>query len=359
MSGRDLAPSQYNSKNEGIPYMTGASNFYENTLLINRWTKNPVTISHKGDLLITCKGTIGTMAYNNIGDIHIARQIMSIKTNIVNIEYVSAFLSLYVFDLKKIAKSIIPGISREDLLTAIIPIPPLTEQKRIVDALKITLPVVEKFGKSQDALDLLNNELKAKLQKSILQEAIQGKLVEQDPNDEPAAKLLERIREEKQELVKQGKLKKSELNDSVIFKSEDNKYYEKIGNETKDISDEIPFDIPENWIWSRMKNCCLMIFSGKSPSYSKSPTKCIIIGQQANQWNKIDMRYIKYGTYKYAESVKDFEFLQEGDVLLNSLGNGTLGRCGIFVNIKERILTDGHLFVFRTNNNITAKFILP
>jgi len=250
------------------------------------------------------------------------------------------------------------NLSRSKLMECFIPIPPLTEQQRIVAKLEEVLPIVEKYGKSQDDIDLLNNELKARLQKSVLQEAIQGKLVEQDPTDEPAARLLERIHTEKQELVKQGKLKKSELNDSVIFKGEDNKYYEQIGNVTKDISEEIPFEIPENWVWCRMKNCCLKIFSGKSPSYSKSPTKCIIIGQQANQWNNIDLKFVKYGTDKYAESVNDFEYLQEGDVLLNSLGNGTLGRCGIFNNIKERILTDGHLFVFRTNNNATAKFIL-
>lgn len=125
-----------------------------------------------------------------------------------------------------------------------------------------------------------------------------------------------------------------------------------------DISNEIPFDIPNSWVWTRLSQCCLRIFSGKSPSYSKTPTKHIIIGQQANQWNKIDVQYIKYGTDDYADKIDDYQYLIEGDVLLNSLGNGTLGRCGIFENISKKVLTDGHLFVFRTINMYLSKYIL-
>ena len=101
-----------------------------------------------------------------------------------------------------------------------------------------------------------------------------------------------------------------------------------------------------------------MIFSGKSPTYSKIPTKHIIIGQQANQWNGIDMNYVKYGTDEYAKNIDECQYLRDGDVLLNSLGNGTLGRCGIFEKIKEKVLTDGHLFVFRTIHKTISRYIL-
>ena len=141
LSGRDLAPQDYNENNNGIPYITGASNFENNSLLINRWTSKPVTISKYGDLLITCKGTIGTMAFNKIGDIHIARQVMAISPYITDIKYIMYFLMRIVYELDKKAKSIIPGISREDILTASFPLPPLAEQHRIVAKIE------ELFGK--------------------------------------------------------------------------------------------------------------------------------------------------------------------------------------------------------------------
>lgn len=138
-SGRDLEPNYYNDQRKGVPYITGASNIQNGHVTINRWTATPISISHKGDLLITCKGTIGTMAYNDIGDIHIARQIMSIKTKDIFLKYVKIFLETYVSVLKTYAKSFIPGINREDILNAIIPIPPYNEQIRICNQTKIML----------------------------------------------------------------------------------------------------------------------------------------------------------------------------------------------------------------------------
>lgn len=136
LSGRDLAPEEYNENGNGIPYITGASNFIENGLLINRWTPKPVSISHLNDLLITCKGTIGTMAFNNIGDIHIARQVMAISSPYVDMHFIKYFLMNIVFLLQKNAKSMIPGISRDDILKALVPIPPLAEQHRIVQRIE-------------------------------------------------------------------------------------------------------------------------------------------------------------------------------------------------------------------------------
>ena len=132
LSGRDLEPDRYNESQSGIPYMTGASNFDGNTLMVNRWTQTPITVSKIGDLLITCKGTIGTMAINDVGDIHIARQIMAISSS-VNIDFIRIFLSNSLQTLTKKAKSMIPGISRKDITEMLIPIPPLKEQERIVD----------------------------------------------------------------------------------------------------------------------------------------------------------------------------------------------------------------------------------
>ena len=252
LSGRDLEPYHYNSDGIGIPYMTGASNFCHEELIVNRWTEVPVTVSHIGDLLITCKGTIGTMVFNNIGDIHIARQIMGISSSYVSLKYIKLCLEIHVAELQKAARSIIPGISRDDMLYAIIPLPPIEEQHRIVSKIREVLTYVERYTHSQTALHLLNESIKPLLRKSILQEAIQGKLVPQIESEGTANELLEQIQAEKQKLVKEGKLKKSALIDSIIYKGDDNKYFEKVGKTEQDITDEIPFEIPDDWEWCRI-----------------------------------------------------------------------------------------------------------
>ena len=132
LSGRDLEPSRYNDLHHGIPYITGASNFVNSDLLVNRWTDSPITISDKGDLLLTCKGTIGSMAFNNIGQIHITRQVMAITSFGIDLKYIKCFLQSNLSILEKNANSIIPGISRNTLLDMLFPLPPIKEQQRIV-----------------------------------------------------------------------------------------------------------------------------------------------------------------------------------------------------------------------------------
>ena len=132
LSGRDLEPSQYNDLHHGIPYITGASNFVNSNLIINRWTEAPITISNKGDLLLTCKGTIGSMAFNDIGQIHIARQVMAITSYGIDLKYSKCFLQSNLSILEKNANSMIPGISRSTLLGMLFPLPPFKEQQRIV-----------------------------------------------------------------------------------------------------------------------------------------------------------------------------------------------------------------------------------
>ena len=133
LSGRDLAPNQYNDNKVGIPYITGASNFVNGKVSLVRWTPEPQVITNCGDLLITCKGTIGEMAINDFGRAHIARQIMAIK-NIYNLNanYLSLCLQFYIESIKLAAKGLIPGISREDILNIILPIPPEEYQVKVV-----------------------------------------------------------------------------------------------------------------------------------------------------------------------------------------------------------------------------------
>ena len=134
------------------------------------------------------------------------------------------------------------------------PLPPLAEQERIVDKIGLVMPIIDKYSKSQELLDKMNVELNECLKKSVLQEAIQGKLVPQIAEEGTAQELLEQIKAEKQKLVKEGKLKKSALTTSTIFRGDDNKYYEQIGKKCLDITEQIPFEIPSNWEWCRVRN---------------------------------------------------------------------------------------------------------
>ena len=169
-----------------------------------------------------------------------------------------------------------PSLSMETIRKLLIPIPSLREQKRISLKLSEAVPLVEKYSKVQEEQNQLNAEIQNLLKKSILQEAIQGKLVPQIAEEGTAPELLEQIRQEKQKLVKDGKLKKSALIDSIIYKSDDNKYYERIGDKSIDITEEIPLDLPDSWTWVRFGQYVKMSI-GKTPP--RSDTKYWANGQ--------------------------------------------------------------------------------
>ena len=145
-----------------------------------------------------------------------------------------------------------PGLAVSKIIECLIPVPPRSEQNRIVAKIRLLIPCLERFQYAQDKLDTLNEDINNRLKKSILQEAIQGHLTPQNPSDEPVSVLLYRIKEEKKRLLKDGKIKQRDLAESVIYKAEDNKYYEKTNGKTLEISEEIPFDLPESWCWCRL-----------------------------------------------------------------------------------------------------------
>lgn len=289
------------------------------------------------------------MSFNDIGDIHIARQIMGISSLYVNLQYVKLFLEIYVVELQKAARSIIPGISRDDILSAILPLPPTKEQKRIVDKINEILPIVKRYSIYQIQQDELNSKIKSLLRKSILQEAIQGKLIPQDPNDEPASVLLQHIKEEKLRLVKEGKLKKKDVIDSIIFKGDDNKYFEKKGNEIICLDEEIPFAIPDTWVWVRLDDICEYIQRGKSPKYSPIK-KYPVIAQKCNQWSGFSIDKAQFIVPETISSYGEERKLQDRDLLWNSTGLGTLGRMAIYytkLNPYELAVADSHVTVIR------------
>ena len=224
LSGRDLTPSEYSDEPIGVPYITGASNFEKGDLIINRWTLAPKVIAKKGDLLVTCKGTVGEMLICQQNECHIARQIMAIR-NIYgfNVSFLRYTLIFHILKITEAARGIIPGISREDLLELELSIPPLAEQHRIVTAIESAFAVIDEIEQNKADLQSAVTAAKSK----ILSLAISGKLVPQDPNDEPANVLLERIKSEREKLTKSDKIKRGKA-DSATVNNCDTLHYGKL-----------------------------------------------------------------------------------------------------------------------------------
>ena len=202
---------------------------------------------------------------------HIARQIMAVRPiGEVYVPYIKLVLETLVENLRAAAKSMIPGIAREDVFQSLFPIPPFDEQHRIVHRFLDIEPLLELYTVADTKLISLNAAFPETLKKSILQEAVQGKLVPQDPNDEPASVLLERIRAEKEQLIKEGKIKRDK-HESVIFRR-DNSYYEKMNGIERCIDDELPFEIPESWEWCRLGTILQKLTDGthSTPKYAAS-----------------------------------------------------------------------------------------
>ena len=293
-SGQDMAPDKYNANGDGIPYVTGASNIENGSVIINRWTEYGKAFAYKGDLLLTCKGTVGTMAILDEPQVHIARQIMAIRTTgEIGILYIQVVLETLVASLKAAAKSMIPGIAREDVLKSLLPLPPYAEQKRIVSKLSEIAQFVAMYSLRENALNRLYSSFPDQLRKSILQMAVQGKLIPQDPTDEPASVLLERIRAEKQRLVKEGKIKKDK-HESVIFRR-DNSHYEKLDGIERCIDDEIPFEIPDSWSWTRFGTAMINRDAERIP---------LSVGERS----KLAKKYDYYGASGVIDKVDRFLF---------------------------------------------------
>ena len=212
---------------------------------------------HKGDLLICEGGDYGRCCvWDRDEEMYYQNALHRIRF------YCGLFPIFYkfVFELYRNIGYIvgqgqtIKHFTYESMKSIVFPVPSISEQKRIVELLKEVLYLVKRYDKKQDALNYLNERINVKLQKSILQEAIQGKLVPQIAEEGTAEKLLAEIRKKKERLVKEGKLKKSVLSDSVIYKGDDNKYYERINEQIVEI--ELPFEYPNSWVVLRLKDIC-------------------------------------------------------------------------------------------------------
>ena len=229
---------------------------------------------------------------------------------IVNSFFILFYISPYVQDYL-ITDSIgttMNNLNQKLLSRLLIPIPPRAEQVRIVSVVDELFSLVNTYDMMKNKLDFLNSSLHENIKKSILQEAIQGKLVPQIAEEGTAQELLKQIKEEKNQLVKEGKLKKSALNDSVIFRGDDNKYYEQIGKKCLDITDEIPFVIPETWQWVRIRD----VFQLNPKNEADDETLAAFIPmEKVSAGYKSDFTFdlVKWGNIK-----KGFTHFANGDV---------------------------------------------
>lgn len=307
------------------------------------------------DIIVSCAGTIGeTYLLPLDAPVGIINQALMRVTlfDLSMAEYWQMYFAYMLLNEAQMkgAGSAIKNIPPFEYLKAVlVPVPPLSEQSRLVERYNLLLSLIAKYESEADKLNCLNLNIYDKLKKTVLQEAIQGKLVQQIAEEGTAQKLLEQIKTEKQKLVKEGKLKKSALNDSVIFRGDDNKYWEKSEDGAVCIDEEIPFEIPSNWAWVRLDDICSFIHRGKSPQYSPIK-KYPVVAQKCNQWAGFSIEKAKFIEPKSITSYNDEYFLQDRDLMWNSTGLGTLGRMAIYytiLNPYELAVADSHVTVIR------------
>jgi len=345
LSGRDLGPTQYNESRTGIPYITGASNIENGVIAVNRWTPEPVVISTTGDLLITCKGTIGKTAFNNIGAVHIARQIMAIRgfSDELDSQFLKIWLDGFVDELIKKSKSMIPGFSRDDLIFATYPIFPLEEQTRIVAKVSELMALCDRLEKQQQDRRKLQNGLRQStlqalagaesphelqeswqrlqgtfghlfsepadvktLRASVLDLALVGYLSQRMPDDESVDAFLGRTRDAKALRLASGELKR------------------KVGAATDVV--QLDVDIPAHWSKATLEELFQFIdYRGKTPT--KTESGVVLVTAKNVRPGRLDREPVEYiSESSYAEWMTR-GFPKKGDLLFTTeapLGNVAL-----------------------------------
>ena len=313
----------------------------------------------KGDLLV-CEGGAGygrSAIWNEDYDICLQNHVHRLRPCVSGIcEYVYYFIYL-LKESNNLASvgTAMPGLSANRLKGLLLPFPSLTEQMRIVLKLEGLLPQIDKYSKVQNQLDELNTTIRESLKKSILQEAIQGKLVPQIAEEGTAKELLDQIKAEKQELVKEGKLKKSALNDSVIFRGDDNKYYQLINNKYQSLNEKLFFKIPTSWCWVQLRQVA-MVARGGSPR----PIKDYLTDSEYGiNWIKIGDteqggKYINATKEKICpKGVSKSRFVYKGDFLLtNSMSFGRP-----YITNIDGCIHDGWLVISPFSNTYNQNFL--
>ena len=310
----------------------------------------------KDDLYVTIAGTIGV-----VGEIPDKLDGMNLTENAVKITNIAINKSFLCIILQtdfvqqqfqnKTHQVAMPKLALERILSTLIPICPYVQQLQIVDRFQICDNFLSTIDTEKEELQKIVSLSKYK----ILDLAIRGKLVPQDPNDEPASVILERIRTEKEELIKQGKIKRDKK-ESVIFKGDDNSYYERVGDIISNIDDEIPFELPQNWEWSRLQTICYPITDGthKTPTYSDSGY--IFLSAKNITTGKINWNDIMYIPKSLHDELYSRVSPKMNDILLAK--NGTTGVAAIVDRECEFDIYVTLALLRVVNNNISSQYLL-
>ena len=346
---------------DGIPLFKG-KNVQNSTIVYEFESFIPESVSDelqrsqvtKKCILTPYVGTIGNIGiHNRPGKYHLGSNVGKIELyndNVVLLEeYVVAYLQSgfgYQQLTKHMKATAQASISIEAIRDVYLPIPPANEQLRMWSALSNALAMIERIENTE--LDITN--LIKSTKSKILDLAIRGKLVPQDPNDEPASVLLERIRAEKEELIKQGKLKRDKK-ESVIFRGEDNSYYEKVDTEVRCINSEIPFDLPETWCWCRLGTLFAHNTGKALNSADSAGTPMTYITTSNLYWDRFELDSLK--EMLFADSEIDKCTVKKGDLLVCE--GGDIGRSAIWM-FEENIRIQNHIHRLRPYISLSSRF---
>ena len=299
--------------------------------------ENERTMASKGDIFFTSVGSLGrSCVYDGSLNICFQRSVSVMTTLIFNHYLKRCFDSGYFQNKvnREATGTAQKGFYLNQLAAALIPLPPLAEQKRIVAKIEELMPFVEQYAAASTKLNTLNASFPEMMKKSILQEAVQGKLVPQDPNDEPASLLLKKIAEEKKRLIKEGKIKKQKPLPEIT-------------------EDEIPFDIPESWEWARWGTISESIQYGyNAPAKKSGRIKMVRISDIQN--NSVKWDTVPYCDIK-EDDIPDY-LLKENDILFARTG-GTVGKSYLVKDAAENAIYAGYLIRTRYSNNLCPEYL--
>ena len=354
----------------GIPIYS-ATNIHDGKLNMNeaqRWITEEQYLKHckrlmarKGCVLLTIVGTIGRTAVvtDNV-PFALQRSVCVIGAINLNPNYLSLFLESAAAYLQSISSGTAQqGVYLGTISSLLIPVPPLAEQQRIVKCVSELMPHIEEYGELEDARENLDVALPEQLRKSILQQAVQGKLVAQDPADEPASILLEHIHEQRHQLIAEGKVKFPKGGESVIYTDSDGRHYEKRidakGRVLSDecIEDEIPFEIPNSWSWARLESVTHIAsgYAFKSHEYKQTGTRIIRISD-FDEKGFINNNIVRY---EYDDSLSPF-LLSESDILMCMTG-GTVGKSLYVRHLAEPMLVNQRVAIIRRPDNLNSSYL--
>ena len=290
--------------------------------------RNVRAVPQKNDLIFAREAPAGNIAVIQDEKVCLGQRTVLLRpiTHCILPQYLAYYIlapSSQQSLVEKSSGTTVAHVNLSDFRPYLIAVPPIDEQKRIVNKLKELLPLLDKYNCYADKLSRQNNEINTLLKKSILQEAIQGRLVPQIAEEGTAKELLEQIKAEKLKLVKESKLKKSALNDSVIFRGDDNKYWEKSGKDVVCIDAEIPFEVPSSWIWCRMGDCVSIIggYAFKSYDLKSSLGIRVIRISDISEKGLVNKNIVKYNGN---EDLTQY-LIKRNDILIAMTG-GTVGK---------------------------------